>query len=89
MATHTGTVDTYDINGKLIETRVVTWDSTPEQDNETTLTDRATAALVDLRALANTTGTLSNAQVANGLRLLARVAIGLIRLQLRQLDATD
>lgn len=89
MAVHTETFTRYDQSGNVLESRVVTWESTPEQDNEETLTDRAATAMADLRTLTNTTGTLTNAQVANGLRLVARVALALIRLQLRQLDATD
>ena len=89
MAERTETIETYDKAGRLVSTRTVTWTTTPEQDNETTLTGRATSALVDLRTLRDTTGTLTGLQMSNGLRLLARVAIGLIRLQLRQLDSAD
>lgn len=85
----TETFDVYDQTGRVIETRTVTYDTSPEQDNETTLTDRANAAMVDLRTLRDTTGTLTNTQVANGLRLLARAVLALIRLQLRRLDAAD
>lgn len=89
MATYSETFTRYDKQGNVIGTQTITYTTSPEQDNEATLNDRAATALVDLRTLRDTTGTLSNAQVASGLRLLARVAIGLIRLQLRQLDSAD
>lgn len=89
MAQHTETISVYDPAGNLISTRTVTWETTPEQDNEETLNGRATTAMADLRTLASTTGTLTNAQVATGLRLLARAVLALIRLQLRQLDSAD
>lgn len=56
--------------------------------NAATLRDRADAALANLRAyrdLASPTG----AQTVAAVKLLCRVAIVLIRLQLRKLDATE
>ncbi len=76
-------------DGKLVETRTYTYELTSEQMNEGTLGQRASDALPELRALASTTGTLTNTQVANGLRLLARVAIAVVRLHLRRLEAVD
>lgn len=56
--------------------------------NNATLRTRAEAAFTDLRAyrdLASPTG----AQTVAAVKLLCRVAIGLLRLQLRQLDGTE
>jgi len=58
--------------------------------NDLTLRQQAEAALVDLRAFRDRTSTtLSTAQNIAILKLLCRVAIGLIRLALRKLDRTD
>jgi hypothetical protein len=54
-----------------------------------TLNERADAALADLRTIATSTGTLTGAQLSNAVRVLARVGIALIRLELRRLDDTD
>lgn len=55
---------------------------------EEDLQARAVAAYTDLQAFEALT-TPTNAQVVAVVRLLCKVARGLIRLQLRQLDATD
>jgi hypothetical protein len=89
MAQQTETVETYDQAGNLIDRRTITWQTTPDQDNEATVGDRASAAMADLRTLRDTTGTLTAAQMSNALRLLARVALALIRLQLRRFDSTE
>ncbi len=60
-----------------------------ESVHEQTLNARADTALVDLRALVNTTGNLSSAQLSGAVRLLARVLLTLARLQWRRLDGTD
>ncbi len=57
--------------------------------NEQTLNARADGMLLDLRALANTTGNLSSAQVSGAVRLLARGLLTLARLHWRRLDGTD
>ncbi len=57
--------------------------------HEQTLHARADTAIVDLRALANTTGNLSSAQLSGAVRLLARVLLTLARLYWRRLDGTD
>ncbi len=56
---------------------------------EQTLNARADTVLVDLRALANTTGSLSSAQLSGAVRLLARVLLTLARLYWRRLDGID
>lgn len=55
---------------------------------EETLHARATAAYQDLLAFENL-ATPTNAQVVTVVRLLCKVARGLIRLQLRQFDTAD
>ncbi len=57
--------------------------------HEQTLNARADGMLLDLRALANTTGNLSSAQLSGAVRLLARVFLTLARLHWRRLDGTD
>ncbi len=57
--------------------------------HEQTLNARADTALTDLRALVNTTGNLSSAQLSTAVRVLARVLLTLARLHWRRLDGTD
>ncbi len=57
--------------------------------HEQTLNARADGLLVDLRALATTTGNLSSAQLSGAVRLLARALLTLARLYWRRLDGTD
>ncbi len=57
--------------------------------HEQTLNTRADGLMSDLRALANTTGNLSSAQLSGAVRLLARVLLTLTRLYWRRLDGTD
>jgi hypothetical protein len=57
--------------------------------NLTALTDRADAALADLRLIVNSTGTLTGLQLSNAVRVLARADVGLIRLLLLRLDGID
>lgn len=56
---------------------------------EATARADADQALDGLRLIANSTGTLTGAQLSNAVRLLAKVAIRLVRLQLRKLDGAD
>ncbi len=57
--------------------------------HEQTLNSRADTVLVDLRALVNTSGTLTGAQLSSAVRLLARVMLTIARLHWRRLDGTD
>ncbi len=57
--------------------------------HEQTLNSRADGLLADLRALANTTGNLSSAQLSGAVRLLARALLTLARLYWRRLDGVD
>ncbi len=57
--------------------------------NEQTLNARSDGLLLDLRALVNTTGNLSAAQLSGAVRLLARAMLTLARLYWRRLDGTD
>ncbi len=57
--------------------------------HEQTLNARADTMLADLRALVNSTGNLSSAQLSTAVRLLARVLLTLARLYWRRLDGTD
>ncbi len=50
---------------------------------------RADGALTDLRVLAQSTGTLSSAQLSAAVRTVARLLLTLTRLQLRRFDGTD
>lgn len=63
--------------------------TTPEGQNETTMRTQADAALADLRLVASSSGTLTGAQLSNAVRVIARVVIALVRLQLRRLDGVD
>lgn len=88
MATHSETVTTYDAQGKVVETRTVTWETTPEQDNEATLRAQVASALAanaTFLALANPT----NAQTLAQVQRLTRETSALIRLVVNQLDSTD
>ncbi len=60
-----------------------------EQINAQTLNARADSVLTDLRALANTSGNLSSAQVSGAVRVLARALLTLSRLHWGRLDGTD
>jgi hypothetical protein len=85
--------------GQLVSERPLTADENERVDeyllrltvesNDSTIRTQAESALVDLRTLANSSGTLNGANLSNAVRLLARVCIGLVRLQLTKLDATD
>jgi hypothetical protein len=57
--------------------------------NDTTIRDKVDKALDGLRTIAGSSGNLSAANLSNAVRLLARVQIGLIRLQLSKLDDTS
>jgi hypothetical protein len=57
--------------------------------NETTIRAEVDQALDGLRQIANSSGTLTAAQLSNAVRLLARVLIRMIRFQLGKLDAVD
>jgi hypothetical protein len=75
-----------------LDTGTTTVNETPlpaEAVAENTIRDDADKALDGLRQIATSTGTLTGAQLSNAVRLLARVAIRLVRLQLSKLDATD
>jgi hypothetical protein len=54
--------------------------------NEASIRGKVDTALDGLRTIAATSGTLSGANLSNAVRLLARVQVGLIRLQLSKLD---
>jgi hypothetical protein len=51
--------------------------------------NRARELYTDLRAIRNTTGSLSNAQLSNAVRVLARGEIAMLRLLLKELDGVD
>lgn len=57
--------------------------------NAVALRTRAGEALTDLRTIVGSTGSLTNAQLSNAVRALARVNMALIRLAIRRLDGTD
>ncbi len=89
MATHSTQVETYDQQGSLVSTRTVTWETSPEQDNEASLQQRAGDVLADLRTIRDTSGSLTAAQLSNAVRVLARACIAITRLHLRRLEGTD
>lgn len=82
-----------------IATGTITWTQRPRsaeelatatgERNETLLREQIVAHLVDLRALAQSSGALTNTQRDNALRLLARGQIRLIRLAAGLRDGTD
>jgi hypothetical protein len=57
--------------------------------NAATMRAEVDQALDGLRQIANSSGTLTAAQLSNAVRLLARVLIRVIRFQLGKLDAVD
>jgi hypothetical protein len=57
--------------------------------NDLTMRAEVDQALDGLRQIANSSGTLTAAQLSNAVRLLARVLIRVIRFQLGKLDAVD
>lgn len=57
--------------------------------NEEMIRKQAEQALNALRNIRDTTGALTNTQLSNHIRTLAKVQIGIVRLQLEELDATD
>lgn len=60
-----------------------------EQANASTIEDSVDQALTDLRTIANSSGTLTGAQLSNAVRVIARVLIRFGRHYFRRLDATD
>lgn len=56
---------------------------------ERTIRAQAEQALANLRTVRDSTGTLTNDQLSQAVRLLARIVIALVRLVLRRLDSTD
>lgn len=59
-----------------------------ESGNDLTLRQQADAALANLRAYRDLAGP-TNVETVQAVKLLCRVAIGLIRLVLRKLDSAD
>jgi hypothetical protein len=57
--------------------------------NDLTMRAEVDQALDGLRQIANSSGTLTAAQLSNAVRLLARVLIRVIRFQLSKLDGVD
>jgi hypothetical protein len=57
--------------------------------NDTAMRAEVDQALDGLRAIINSSGTLTAAQLSNAVRLLARVLLRLCRFQLGKLDAVD
>lgn len=88
MGTQSTTVTTYDEHGNVVAIRTVTWETTPEQDNESALNDRLDQAIAALATLANGSGNLTAAQLTTEVRRLARATGALVRLQRRRLDDT-
>lgn len=74
-------------DGVLVSSTTVTLSE--GQGNEVTLTGRLADALPELRTLANTTGTLTAAQLSTGVRLAARMLLAVIRLHLQRLESSD
>lgn len=100
MATHTENVTTYDAQGKVVETRTITWETTPEQDNEETLRSQAAADLDVLRAAIDACNVViakTNAQItaadtkelARRMKDVARASVRIARLTVGALDSTD
>ena len=74
-------------NGQLVSVDEV-WTS-DETVNEQTLIQRANDALAALRTIANGSGSMSNAQLSDAARTIARALLALARLYLRRLESTD
>lgn len=88
MGTQSATHEVYDSQGKLVSSRVITWTTTPEQDNEQSIRQQVAAALATNRtytARQSPTAAQTTAQV----QALSRQNNGLIRLLLSLLDGTD
>lgn len=87
MGSRIQTVETWR-DGELLDSRTVTIVTTLQQDNEESLTAEATRLIVALREIAGTSGTLTTGILSNAVRSLARALVVLLRLHLRQFDAT-
>lgn len=74
-------------DGVLIDTETV--EVTQAAVNRRAQTDRALAAITDLRQLKGTTGSLNLAQVSNAVRLFATVLLVLVRRAYGRVDEDD
>lgn len=86
--TRTDRNQTFGPDGRLLAENVVEVDIT-EEVNQATLHRQVRDHLADLRTITGSSGTLTAAQLSNAVRALARGQIGLIRLAVDLLDATD
>lgn len=68
--------------------QVLTQEAARQEANGVTLRDQAEQAIANLRTYRDLASP-TNAQTIAAVKLLCRVAIGLIRLQLRKFDAAD
>lgn len=87
----TVTIETRDIDGIPDAARTVTFTpdaGTPAANAEQTR-GRVEQAFTGLRAVANSGGTLTAAQLSNAVRLLATVLLHLLRLQLGRHEDAD
>ena len=83
--TRTDSNQVFDGQGNVISEQIVEVDITAEVvDWE--LAVRLSDAMGGLRQIINSTGTLTGLQLSNAVRLLARVALSLIRRELRRLE---
>lgn len=88
MSTRTDRNQTFDQSGNLVSEQVVVVDTTSET-NETSTRTNAEQAIDGLRTIAGSSGTLTAAQLSSAVRLLARVALHVIRITLGKHDAAD
>lgn len=87
MTTREDRNQTYDADGNLVSEEVVVVDTTA-QDNEAEINTRLDQAISAMQAHV-TRGTFTAAQRDAAILLLLRVAIGVIRLLRRRLDAVE
>lgn len=92
MGTKSTTVETWD-DGRVVDTRTVTWTTTAAQDNDETIRQQAVDALTANRAFVATAKPSTAAAQASAAydqtKALTRQVNGLIRLVLGRLDGTD
>jgi len=88
MITRNDIDEVFDGKGRRVSATPVTRDVTLEV-NESVQSQRALDAIAGLRQIKGTTGTLTGAQLSNAVRLLATVALVLVRRAYDRHDEDD
>lgn len=88
MTTRTDRNQVFNAAGVLLSETVVVVDTTAETNRDATRVS-AEQAIAGLRLIAASTGDLSPTQLSNGMRLLARVALHVVRIILDRHDQVN